>query len=279
MTDRSIRVLTPAEVAVLVDWARLEGWNPGLHDAAAFQPADPEGFLGAFIAGEMVAGISAVAYGKDYGFLGLYICRPQWRGEGHGRAVWDAGMARLAGRTIGLDAVPAQQANYARMGFVAAYRTERFTGRLGNAFRQDGLRIATPTSAADIAVVDRRVFPAERPAFLQHWIAAPHVALAATDGDAVTGYGVVRQAMDGWRVGPLTARSVDDAAALLAALSAASGDAIIHLDVPAEASAFAERLRDAGFTTSFETTRMYRGPAPDLSAPERLFAITTLELG
>ena len=45
-----------------LDWAATEGWNPGLDDAAAFQAADPDGFLGAFVDGEMVAGISAVAY-------------------------------------------------------------------------------------------------------------------------------------------------------------------------------------------------------------------------
>ena len=66
----------------------------------------------------MVAGISAVDYGAGVGFIGLYICRPDMRGLGYGRAVWDAGMARLAKATIGLDGVPAQQANYRNIGFV-----------------------------------------------------------------------------------------------------------------------------------------------------------------
>src|SRR5687767_13477747 len=108
-----IRPLTLPEVETLVDWAAGEGWNPGRNDAAAFHAADPDGFLGGFVGGEMVSGISAVAYGADFGFIGLYICRPDMRGKGYGRAVWDAGMARLEGRTVGLDGVPAQQANYA----------------------------------------------------------------------------------------------------------------------------------------------------------------------
>ncbi|RUT86550.1 GNAT family N-acetyltransferase, partial [Mesorhizobium sp. USDA-HM6] len=100
---RTIRVLASQEVEMLVDWAAGEGWNPGFGDAAVFQAADPEGFIGAFVDGQMVAGISAVAYGDRFGFIGLYICRPDRRGEGHGKAVWDAGMARLGNRTIGLD--------------------------------------------------------------------------------------------------------------------------------------------------------------------------------
>ncbi|TIU88228.1 MAG: GNAT family N-acetyltransferase, partial [Mesorhizobium sp.] len=73
---RTIRTLTASEVETLVDWAAGEGWNPGLGDAAAFRTADPDGFIGAFVDGEMVAGISAVAYGPGFGFIGLYICRP-----------------------------------------------------------------------------------------------------------------------------------------------------------------------------------------------------------
>ncbi|TIN21338.1 MAG: GNAT family N-acetyltransferase, partial [Mesorhizobium sp.] len=59
----TIRTLSLQELAVLIDWAAAEGWNPGLEDAAMFQAADPEGFIGAFVGNEMVAAVSAVAYG------------------------------------------------------------------------------------------------------------------------------------------------------------------------------------------------------------------------
>ncbi|TIT76763.1 MAG: GNAT family N-acetyltransferase, partial [Mesorhizobium sp.] len=71
---RTIRTLTASEVETLIDWAAAEGWNPGIGDAAALRAADPEGFIGAFVGGEMMAGISAVAYGAGFGFIGLYIC-------------------------------------------------------------------------------------------------------------------------------------------------------------------------------------------------------------
>src|SRR6476469_513603 len=103
-----IRTLSLGELTDLIDWAADEGWNPGLEDAAMFQAADPEGFIGAFVGNEMVAAISAVAYGSAFGFIGLYICRPDRRGKGYGKAVWNAGMKRLAGRTVGLDGVAEQ---------------------------------------------------------------------------------------------------------------------------------------------------------------------------
>ena len=99
----AIRNLTLAEVQTAVDWAAAEGWNPGLHDAACFYAADPTGFWGGFVGEDLVATLAAVKYGEGFGFIGLYIVKPEFRGHGLGMALWNAGMATLQGRRIGLD--------------------------------------------------------------------------------------------------------------------------------------------------------------------------------
>ena len=65
-------------------------------------------------------------HGDGLGFIGFYIVVPERRGEGHGIALWRAGMERLAGRVIGLDGVVAQQGNYARSGFALAWNNARY---------------------------------------------------------------------------------------------------------------------------------------------------------
>ena len=273
----TIRMLSLAEVATLVDWAAGEGWNPGRDDAAAFHAADPEGFLGAFIGDEMVAGIAAVAYGADFGFIGLYICRPDMRGQGYGKAVWDAGMARLAGRTIGLDGVPAQQANYRGMGFADDYRTFRWSGRFDGERPSGPVRPVTPDLLASIAAFDRLHFPAPRTDFLQRWVAKPHAALVSMDGEVMRGYGVARACRDGFKVGPLFADDLGVAITLLTALaSSCNGD--IHIDVPGPQERFSRLLEAAGLSQGFETARMYRGPAPAIRLGG-VYAVTSLELG
>jgi ribosomal protein S18 acetylase RimI-like enzyme len=122
-----------AEIDLAVEWAAREGWNPGLQDADAFHAADPEGFLLGALAGEPAAVISAVRYGEGFGFIGFYIVRPDLRGRGYGLTLWNAAMARLAGRNVGLDGVVAQQPNYRKSGFRLAYRNIRHEGEIGRA--------------------------------------------------------------------------------------------------------------------------------------------------
>ncbi|MCD2182961.1 GNAT family N-acetyltransferase [Rhizobium sp. GN54] len=283
-----IRTLTPAETGMLLGWAAGEGWNPGIADAPAFHATDPAGFIGAFVDGAMVAGISAVAYGEDFGFIGLYICRPDCRGRGYGRLVWNAGMRRLEGRTIGLDGVPEQQANYTRMGFCSLYRTWRWSGRPGPV---QATRWATtsggnvrdivppqPELAPAIETFDRRFFPAPRPAFLARWLESPRIARVLVRDGIVRGYGVARRCGDGFKIGPLFAEDAQGASTLLSALTAECGDATIHLDVPETAEHFSGMLADGGLQRGFVTARMYRGTPPAVET-SGVFAVTTLELG
>lgn len=276
--DPLIRVLDGREIERLVGWAAREGWNPGPFDAQAFATIDPAGWIGAFAEGELAAGIAAVAYDGHFGFIGLYICDPVWRGLGHGRAVWDAGMAHLGERTIGLDGVPAQQANYRSMGFEAQYRTIRFSGRAERiALPTGGTQAITPELLEAVTDFDRRCFPADRRPFLERWFAPPHVVRVAMSDGIVTGFGVRRACGEGSKIGPLFA--TDDATALrLLADLAATGPGDLHIDVPEARSAFIDVLRDAGFAPGFETARMYRG-APPAIEQHMVFGVTTLELG
>lgn len=280
MTEPTLRALAPDELPLLIDWAAGEGWNPGLDDAPAFHAADPGGFLGLFLGTEMAAGISAVSYGPDFGFIGLYICRPDLRGQGLGRQVWDAGMARLGGRCIGLDGVPAQEDNYRSMGFAVAYRTLRFSGQAPEAAPPAGTRIA-PADPGDagLSVYDAAVFPAQREAFLSAWVLGPRVARMAIRDGRVVGYGTARKCLQGWKVGPLFADTLADGTALLAALGAATGGEELHLDVPDTGHGFGRWLEQAGFTQGFATARMYRNGIPAGGDASRVLATTTLELG
>src|SRR5829696_7465537 len=170
-SDLIIRPASRHEFDLALQWAAQEGWNPGLSDADCFYAADPEGFLLALRDGEPVASISVVRYGSDFGFLGLYIVRPELRGRGYGHQLWQAGMARLEGRTVGLDGVVAQQENYRRSGFSLAHRNIRYGGQPGIEGPQDTRIRSVEGELLDaVLAYDRVFFPALREDFLRCWL-------------------------------------------------------------------------------------------------------------
>ena len=284
MSDLTVRPMHLADLAVAIDWAAAEGWNPGLDDAGAFLAADPGGFLMGFLGEEPVACISVVAYGEDFGFLGFYICRPEYRGRGYGMKIWQAGIDRLGPRTIGLDGVVAQQANYAKSGFVLAHRNIRFAGEATASEIADPRLVELGPSrpvalAGSLVAYDRAFFPAPREEFLRAWFTpAGRRTLAFVEENTVRGYGCVRPCREGYKVGPLFAENEAIAERIFAALTSRLRGSPVFLDLP-EPNEAARRLAGShGLAPVFETARMYRGKAPALPL-DRIFGITSFELG
>ena len=74
------------------------------------------------------------AHFKYVAFSGeFYIIKSQYRGRGFGLQLWNAAMAYMGGRNVGLDGVIAQQGNYRKSGFKLAYRSIRHQGEGGGA--------------------------------------------------------------------------------------------------------------------------------------------------
>lgn len=280
--DCRIRTLRRDEIGATIELAAREGWNPGLHDAACFAAADPEGFIAAEIDGRIVGCISAGRYGSGFGFIGLYIVVPEWRGQGRGWRMWQQAVERLRGGLIGLDGVPAQQANYRKSGFVLAWQNMRYAGAAQPAVARvdPGVVPLSQVPFAALCASDARVFPAPREAFLRAWCGMPDAtALACVDGSQLLGWGVIRRCREGHKIAPLVAGSPAVAERLFTALCgrAGAGEAV-YLDVPlphADAVALAERH---GMRGVFETARMYTGPAPACALDE-VYGITSFELG
>jgi len=276
-----IRQMSESELDAVLGWAAAEGWNPGLHDAACFHAADPGGFLLGLIDGEPVASIFAVQYGAGFGFIGGYIVKPEWRGQGHGWAIWQAGMERLAGRNVGLDGVVAQQANYARSGFRLAHRNFRYEG-LSGAVAQESDQLVPLSALNDDEILryDRQFFPEQRSRFLQAWLGQEqHIALGILGAQGLAGYAVARPCRTGYKIGPLFADTPALAEQLFAGLlSRLPAGEPVFLDVPElnpAAVALAERHQ---MQRCFETARMYTGAQPELGM-NRQYGITTFELG
>lgn len=288
-TELEIRNMTRAEVDELVAWAAREGWNPGLHDAELFWATDPEAFVAAEIDSEIIGGGAITSYGGQFGFMGFFIVRPEYRGHGFGNTLWHVRRQRLLNRlqpsaSIGMDGVFEMQDYYAKGGFVFTHRDLRFRAEIAEppATSPENEQHVVPLSAVpfdQVLAYDQTCFPAPRPQFLKPWISqADAMALGYVRDGKLCGYGVVRRCGEGCKVGPLFADDRNVAEALYARLAGFAAGGPLFLDVPENNPAAMALASDHGMSEVFGCARMYLGDAPEL-AHERIFGVTTFELG
>jgi GNAT acetyltransferase-like protein/acetyltransferase (GNAT) family protein len=280
MTDLRIRPMRPEDVALAIDWAANEGWNPGLADAACFATPDPQGFLIGELDGVPAATVSCVNYDANFAFLGFYIVRQDLRRRGYGLRLWHAAMAHAGARVVGLDGVVAQQPNYGKSGFRLAYANIRYGGLLATPNRVSPDLVAlSDVPLATVAADDSTVFPAPRPAFLRAWIGAPgHVGRALLRDGRLAAWGVIRPCRTGRKVGPLVADDRAGAEAVLSALLAHGRGGEVFLDVPSLNTTAVALAEDLGLAPVFETARMYSGAVAPLRL-DRVYGVASFELG
>ncbi|HEY9825516.1 MAG TPA: GNAT family N-acetyltransferase [Stenomitos sp.] len=280
-----IRVMQPSELQLVLDWAAQEGWNPGLHDATAFYNADPSGFLIAELQGEPIGCISAMRYNAQFGFIGLYIVQPQYRGCGYGMQLWSTAWHGLTdrleqeGASIGLDGVLEREATYRQAGFRAAYRHIRHASY---SLLSDGVSSeVVPLKEIPLDVImsyDAQLFPAARPQFLEPWIRLSKAAYGVMEHGRLVGYGVLRTCREGFKIGPLFAETLEIADSLFRSLVHHCEGKPVFIDIPDINPDLPVLVERYGLQPVFTCVRMYWGNEPTMD-PEHIFGVTTLELG
>jgi GNAT superfamily N-acetyltransferase len=290
MTDQLvIRQMSRPEVDELVGWAAQEGWNPGLHDADVFWATDPAAFIAAELEEALIGGGAITSYDGEFGFMGFFIVRPEFRGRGLGNTFWHARRARLLARlhpeaSVGMDGVFAMQEYYAKGGFVFSHRDIRFRAEVPDhpaipTVGDDEITPLTEVAFEQVVEYDRTCFPAPRTTFLKGWISQPDtLAIGCQRQGRLSGYGVVRRCLEGCKIGPLFADDAQVAVTLYAHLAGFASGGPLFLDAPENNPAAIELVRRHRMAEVFGCARMYLGSPPEL-AHHRIFGVTTFELG
>ena len=277
----NIRCMSRSDMDAAVDWAAMEGWNPGLHDAECFYVADPNGFFVGLQKDEPVAMVSAVAYGNEYGFMGFYIVKPGHRDSGIGVRMWETGLSYLGPRLIGLDSVRPDLVARKKPLFQPAHANFRFRWTKDRQFAlSPDLTDASEVNWNSLNEYDRSVFLFDRESFLKCWISRPDTtSLALLTEGRLRGYGVIRKCRVGFKIGPLFADDIFTARKIFEALTSRMnmGESVF-LDVPEANTDSVLLAREFRMEEVFRTTRMYSGQAPDLPL-KKWFGITSFELG
>ncbi|MCP9880890.1 GNAT family N-acetyltransferase [Cyanobium sp. Alchichica 3B3-8F6] len=293
-----IRALNKADLPLVTAWARAEQFAPGRGDFAIYRHTDRQGFWVGCLDGRPIGCIAGVRYNAEYGFIGLFLVQPEYRGQGYGRQLWCHALAHLEGiPCIGIEAATDRIADYASWGFVAASPTRRWQRIVeerapveGSALSQrsaaaEGLSLVEGPAIPDAAVqaYDAVREPSPRPHFLADWLHHPAgTVLALIDAaGACHGFGRIRPCLlqrgEGWRIGPLLADTPALAVRLLEALMERH-PGVVLIDAPGANPQAAPLLQQLGFAVVGESLRMVRGVLPAVPLND-VYGLACLELG
>lgn len=268
----------------VVEWAAAEGWNPGLNDTEVLWNTDPDGYYGVIKEEELIASGSVVKYNDEYGFMGFFIVKPEYRSNGLGRELWNKRkkilLSRLkAGATIGMDGVVDMQEFYTVGGFKLAYRDIRFEGTGKEFTISENISAIKENDFELVNNYDTHCFGFDRHVFLANWIEQNNAkSFKFIERNELKGFAVIRKAINGYKIGPLFANNRDVAEKLFEACSDSAQGKSIFLDVPSMNLDAMNLAKKYELVQCFECGRMYHGVP--LNAPiEKTFGVTTFELG
>jgi GNAT superfamily N-acetyltransferase len=285
------RALSTDDVPAALGLCRQAAWNQTADDWLAFLTMAPETCRAAWMNERLVGTVTVLPYGA-FAWVGMVLVDESVRGRGLGTALLQEALEIVGGAgTACLDATALGRPVYTRLGFRAdgdLQRLERLSiddvpgyRRPLDAAEPPALRPWHRHTLSAIAPWDLEVFGADRSALLSRWAArAPQFALVAeTAAGEVAGYVLGRPGYDFDHMGPLVARNVEVATALMAAALARASRPVV-IDVPDRGrSRFAGWLRDVGFRVQRRFTRMSRGPQRAPEWPDTLFAVLGPEFG
>lgn len=273
-----LRALTPDDLPDLMALVKEAGWNQTPGDWKMMLAlgngrglADP--------AGRIMASALTLPHGRNLGWIGMVLVAGKWRKRGYATRLLEDCITELreAGRVAGLDATPAGQPVYERLGFKGHQRISRWRRPAATPNSKLVAR-AQPIGKDDlarIAALDSDIFGAPRPGLIEDLCARTTPMGWVADE---SGFLLHRMGLKARQIGPLCASDRATAERLLDTALAQFDDELI-IDACDVHTGFDELLQARNFVFERPFTRMYLGTPVPFGDPGRLFAIAGPELG
>jgi predicted N-acetyltransferase YhbS len=275
--------MTMADVPAGLRLCRAARWNQTERDWRHFLTAAPDGALVAEEGGNVVGTVATLPYGA-FTWISMVLVDPAARGKGVGTTLLHRGLELIPdGVSPRLDATPAGEVLYRKLGFAGEYGLERWF------LDARSPRIALPGPTARqlqpgdwpaIQEMDLRAFGASRADLLQRLAAeAPEYAWVMDGDGGLRGYLFGRHGHVREHLGPMVAGDQIAAHVLLESCLVAAPDRSLFMDVPNDQQAFRMFLLSAGFAVERPFLRMYRGKLTAPGRPSLIYGIVGPEFG
>ncbi len=238
---------------------------------------------------ELIASAAALPYGADMGWISMVLVDAPWQHRGLAAQMLDACVEHLQSRAVVpvLDATPAGEAVYRRMGFSRGFDLARWQADVQRPSTRSapvpGLRPADIHDLDTIATLDHAATGLDRRFLLRSFLSR-HGTSTWLKHDAQqrpSGFVMSRNGRRAIQVGPLVADGASQALELLH-VTLASLRGLVFIDVPSRWNAVTDWLAQQGFSLQRPFVRMALAatlPGRIAEADDRLFAIAGPEFG
>ncbi len=276
--------MTDRDIPGGLDLCRAAGWNQTREDWELFLQLGPGGSCVAVDDGGQVRGtVATIRYGKHFCWIGMVLVDPAYQRRGIGIQLLRESLKLLdKEKTIKLDATPAGRQVYLRLGFSDEYGISRLIRDSGRVKVTAGIDVR-PVREGDLPTIlalDFQTFGAERYGVLRSLFErSPDLAWILERDGETEAYCFGRQGHNFAQIGPVIARNLAGAKAVLsAALISVSGRPVI-LDAPHHSPGWRTWLATIGFSEQRPLVRMYKGANDSPGKPTDQFAILGPEFG
>lgn len=218
-----IRRFTREHIPDALGFCAQVGWN---HIAADWQRCldlNPEGCIGGFLDGKLMATSTINRFG-DFGWVGTFLVDESLRGKGCGKQMFEAVLAYGAQHGLswlGLDSTEAGRPIYLKYGFALTDDgNELWGGPNGGSGDPDAAPLAESQWAALLAF-DKEQSLADRSAQLRHLAGEDGATVRVIErGGHIVAFGFSRPGKLAGAIGPVVAQTDADALKIIAALRA-----------------------------------------------------------
>jgi len=266
-----LRLLNRSDLAAVMAFKDMAGWNQSLLDWERFLKLNPTGCFAFEIGGTVVGVVTTIVYGSGNGCIGALFVAPLHRRRGIGATLFQAAIDHLkdsGAENMRLITPPGGRSMFEKFGFVPDFEIDRYILHREASPSPGTARTALP-DFEKLLQADFEVFGTQRDELLHSLHAdAPDFTLASELEGEIIGYALGRGGSSADQLGPWVAWDPPTARELLEAFMQRSGRDTIIVDCPKSNEMARELLLSKGFRISRPTLQMMRGPNTQIGHPE-----------
>lgn len=275
----ALRPMAAADIESATELSREQLWPHREEDWHLFLTLG-EGLV-AESGGKLVGTVMAWRFGETAAAIGMVIVSSAAQGQGIGRKLMEAMIARLGDRTIMLNATEEGFPLYRKLGFVETGRIYQHQGPSPDVPLTElrpGERVH-PKGKADGALGELygKASGMDRQALFDALAAESRTVVLSRDQHPV-GFAMLRRFGRGWSIAPVVAPDVAGAKALILHWLAVKQGRFCRIDITAE-SGLGDWLEELGLPRVGSVRTMARGPAPVTAPFPAVFGLAAQALG